>query len=242
MSGHPRWVPLELDSLDPDPFLAFEDWYAAASELVREPEAICVATADGSGQPSARMVLLRARDHRGFCFFTNYESDKGRDLAENPQAAILWYVEPLGRQVRIEGPVERLAPAESDAYFASRPRGHQLGAHASRQSRSIEDRRSLEEEVVSVEARFEGLEVPRPATASCRPDSSSGSTARTDSTTGSSTRRSTAAAGSASATSPRRSGLEADLGGRRLRRDHHGARHLVVEGLDLGVPRGPEEV
>ena len=163
MSGHPRWVPLELDSLDPDPFLAFEDWYAAASELVREPEAICVATADGSGQPSARMVLLRARDHRGFCFFTNYESDKGRDLAENPQAAILWYVEPLGRQVRIEGPVERLAPAESDAYFASRPRGHQLGAHASRQSRSIEDRRSLEEEVVSVEARFEGLEVPRPA-------------------------------------------------------------------------------
>ena len=148
-----------------NPISKFAQWLdlAKARKDIAEPTAMTLATADKNGQPSARMVLLRARDHRGFCFFTNYESDKGRDLAENPQAAILWYVEPLGRQVRIEGPVERLAPAESAAYFASRPRGHQLGAHASRQSRSIEDRRSLEEEVVSVEARFEGLEVPRPA-------------------------------------------------------------------------------
>jgi pyridoxamine 5'-phosphate oxidase len=162
VNSQARWIPLDVGSLDPDPFTAFETWYEEAAELVQEPEAICVATAGADGQPAARMVLLRARDERGFCFFTNYESDKGRDLTENPQAAILWYVEPLGRQVRIEGPVEQLTSAESDAYFASRPRGHQIGAHASRQSRPIEDRQALEAEVIAVEARFEGADVPRP--------------------------------------------------------------------------------
>jgi pyridoxamine 5'-phosphate oxidase len=158
-----RWVPLDPSSLPADPFAAFEAWFAEASESMREPEAICIATADATGQPRARMVLLRGRDERGFCFFTNYESRKGRDLAENPRAALLWYAEPLGRQVRIEGDVEQLSAEESDAYFAGRPRGHQLGAHVSSQSEPIEDRHALESKVDEVEGRFEGVEVPRPA-------------------------------------------------------------------------------
>ena len=158
----PRWVPLDERSLDPDPFVQFETWWSEAMAVVREPEAICLATADASGQPRARMVLLRGRDERGFCIYTNYLSRKGEDLAENPRASLLWYVEPLGRQVRIEGTVEQVAAAESDAYFADRPRGHQLGAHASQQSQPIESRAALEAAVVEVEDRFAGDEVPRP--------------------------------------------------------------------------------
>ena len=158
----PRWIPLDEASLDADPFVQFERWWEEAVEVVREPEAICVATADASGQPRARMVLLRSRDERGFCFFTNYESRKGHDLEENPRASILWYVEPLGRQVRIEGAVEQVSEAESDAYFASRPRGHQLGAHASSQSQPIGDRTALEDAVAEEERRFAGAAVPRP--------------------------------------------------------------------------------
>jgi pyridoxamine 5'-phosphate oxidase len=158
----PRWIPLDESSLDPDPFVQFEKWWEEAVAVVREPEAICIATADASGQPSARMVLLRGRDQRGFCFYTNYSSHKGQDLEENPKAALLWYVDPLGRQVRIEGRVERVSDEESDAYFASRPRGHQLGAHASHQSDPIESRSALQDEVVAVTERFEGRDVPRP--------------------------------------------------------------------------------
>ena len=158
----PRWVPLDQDTLDPDPFAQFEAWWSEAVVVVREPEAICLATADASGQPRARMVLLRGRDERGFCVYTNYLSRKGEDLAENPRASLLWYVEPLGRQVRIEGTVEQVSAAESDAYFADRPRGHQLGAHASRQSQPIADRAALEAAVVEAEGRFAGIEVPRP--------------------------------------------------------------------------------
>ena len=158
----PRWIPLDEASLDADPFVQFERWWEEAVEVVREPEAICVATADANGQPRARMVLLRSRDERGFCFFTNYDSRKGHDLEENPRASILWYVEPLGRQVRIEGAVEKVSESESDAYFASRPRGHQLGAHASRQSQPIGDRTALEEAVAQEERRFAGAAVPRP--------------------------------------------------------------------------------
>jgi len=158
----PRWIPLDEASLDADPFVQFERWWEEAVEVVREPEAICVATADANGQPRARMVLLRSRDERGFCFFTNYDSRKGHDLEENPRASILWYVEPLGRQVRIEGAVEQVSESESDAYFASRPRGHQLGAHASRQSQPIGDRTALEEAVAEEERRFAGAAVPRP--------------------------------------------------------------------------------
>jgi pyridoxamine 5'-phosphate oxidase len=163
VTENPRWIPLDVDSLDPDPFVAFETWWAEAIDVVSEPESICLATADAAGRPRARMVLLRARDARGFCFFTNYESRKGQDLAENPRAAIVWYIEPLGRQVRIEGEVEQLSGAESDAYFASRARGHQLGAHASNQGRVVESRAALEAQVEAVTADFEGVEVSRPA-------------------------------------------------------------------------------
>ena len=158
-----RWIPLSKSSLDADPFVAFESWWRDAHDEVREPEAICIATADAHGQPRARMVLLRARDERGFCFFTNYESRKGEDLEENPRAAMLWYVEPLGRQVRIEGRVEKLSAEESDAYYEGRPLGHRLGAHASDQSRVIGSRAELEEKVAGIEARFENTEPPRPA-------------------------------------------------------------------------------
>ena len=139
----PRWIPLDERSLDPDPFVQFERWWEEAVAVVREPEAICLATADASGQPRARMVLLRGRDERGFCIYTNYLSRKGEDLAENPRASLLWYVEPLGRQVRIEGSVEQVSAAESDDYFAARPRGHQLGAHARPQCQPIERRSAL---------------------------------------------------------------------------------------------------
>jgi pyridoxamine 5'-phosphate oxidase len=158
----PRWVPLDVDDLAADPLEQFERWWAAATEVVREPEAICLATADASGQPAARMVLLRGRDERGFTIFTNYESRKGHDLEGNPRAALLWYVEPLGRQVRIEGRVEKVAATVSDAYFASRPRGHQVGAHASAQSQPIADRATLAAAVAAAEARFVDGAVPRP--------------------------------------------------------------------------------
>jgi pyridoxamine 5'-phosphate oxidase len=157
-----RWVPLGPESLSPDPFEAFEAWFAEATPLMREPEAICIATADAAGQPRARMVLLRGRDATGFSFFTNYDSRKGHDLAENPRASILWYAEPLGRQIRIEGVVEQLSPTESDAYFAGRPKGHQVGAHASEQSQPIESRAALEARLGELEASFGEGEVPRP--------------------------------------------------------------------------------
>jgi len=163
MTDHPRWIPLDVDSLDPNPFSAFEAWWDEAVAVVREPEAICLATSDASGQARARMVLLRGRDERGFCFFTNYESRKGRDLEENPRAALLWYVEPLGRQVRIEGSVVQLSAEESDTYFATRPRGHQVGAHASQQSQAIASRDALESRVAELDQAFEGHEIPRPA-------------------------------------------------------------------------------
>ena len=158
----PRWIPLDEGSLDPDPYVQFERWWEEAVGVVREPEAICLATADATGQPRARMVLLRGRDERGFCIYTNYASRKGVDLTENPKASLLWYVEPLGRQVRIEGVVEKVSAEESDAYFASRPRGHQLGAHASHQSQPIADRDALAKAVVAAEERFAGGDVPRP--------------------------------------------------------------------------------
>ena len=158
----PRWIPLDEGSLDADPFVQFERWWEEAVGVVREPEAICLATADATGQPRARMVLLRGRDERGFCIYTNYSSRKGDDLAENPKASLLWYVEPLGRQVRIEGVVEKVTVEESDAYFAARPRGHQVGAHASHQSEPIADRMALTQAVATAEARFAGSEVPRP--------------------------------------------------------------------------------
>ena len=158
----PRWDPLDGIGLDRDPYVQFELWWEEAVAVVREPEAICIATADAIGQPRARMVLLRSRDERGFCFFTNYQSRKGEDLEQNPRASMLWFVEPLGRQVRVEGTVEKLTTLESDTYFARRNRGHQIGALVSEQSRPIESRAALEQAVAEAETRLEGVPVERP--------------------------------------------------------------------------------
>src|SRR5438477_2867369 len=135
---------LRRGDLDPNPLVQFQKWFEQAlnSQLL-EPSAMTLATADKAGQPSARIVLLKAVDERGFVFFTNYESRKGRELAENPRASLLFYWQEAGRQVRVEGSVERVSPAESDAYFSTRPRGAQLAALASRQSEPPESREAL---------------------------------------------------------------------------------------------------
>ena len=144
--------------LDPDPLRQFESWFAAAREAgLRAPEAMALATATPDGAPSARMVLLKGADERGFVFFTSYESRKGDELEANPRVALLFYWEPLGRQVRVEGTVERVSDEESDAYFASRPPGSRAGAAASRQSRPLADRAELERTVAAL-----GDDVARP--------------------------------------------------------------------------------
>ena len=123
---------------------------------------VALASADAKGRPSVRMVLLRGADERGFVFYTNYASRKGRELTENPHAALCFHWPALDEQIRIEGTVERLPDDESDAYFASRPRGSQLGAWASKQSDVLTAREALEEEYRETERRFDGLPVPRP--------------------------------------------------------------------------------
>ena len=144
--------------LDRDPLRQFESWFDAAREAgVRAPEAMALATAAPDGAPSARMVLLKGVDERGFAFFTSYESRKGSELEANPRAALLFYWEPLGRQVRVEGMVERVSAEESDSYFASRAPGSRAGAAASRQSRPLADRAELDREVAAL-----GDDVPRP--------------------------------------------------------------------------------
>ena len=157
-----RWTPLELADCDPDPFVQFRRWYDEAQGEMLERDAVSVATSTPDGRPSSRMVLLRHVDDHSVGWFTNYESRKGRQLEENPVASILWYCEPLGRQVRMEGPVEKMSAAESDAYFATRARGSQLGAHASSQSTVIASREELESRVRAFEAAFAGRDVPRP--------------------------------------------------------------------------------
>ena len=148
-----------------DPFEQFDVLYEAARTApeVLEPSAMSIATAGAGGAPSLRVVLLRGVDARGFVFFTNYESRKGRDLAENPQAALLFFWDRLERQIRIEGRVERVDAAESDAYFARRPRGHRLSAWASHQSAPIPNRAFVEERMAAEDTLFTGIEVTRPA-------------------------------------------------------------------------------
>ena len=157
-----RWVPLDVDDVDVSPFVQFERWFADARGVMLEPEAVALATAAADGSPSVRMVLLRHHDDRSFGWYTNYESRKGGQLKANPRAAILWYCEPLGRQVRIEGDVAKMTSTESDAYFATRARGSQLGAHASHQSQPLDSRATLEGRVEAVAAAFEGRDVARP--------------------------------------------------------------------------------
>jgi pyridoxamine 5'-phosphate oxidase len=157
------WPSFDVADADQCPFAQFEAWYEAARGLVRDLDAVSLATADRSGRPSSRMVLLRHRGQDSYGWYTNYASRKGRELAENPRAAILWYVEALGRQVRIEGPVVEMTPAESDAYFDARPRAHRIGAHASAQSTPLSSRAQLEARVAALTESFEGVEVTRPS-------------------------------------------------------------------------------
>jgi len=154
--------PLERDDLLPDPIEQFRRWLADAEAAgVALPNAMAVATADADGRPSVRHVLLRGIDERGFQFFTNRRSRKGRQLAENPWAGLVFLWKELDRQVSVTGPVETLPDLESDAYFAGRPRDAQLGAWASEQSSVIDGREVLDDAIAQADARFPG-EVPRP--------------------------------------------------------------------------------
>lgn len=149
--------------LDPNPFNLFSRWYEQARQAVTDrPEAMTLATADQEGVVSARMVLLKSFDARGFSFYTNYNSRKAAQLRENPRAAIVFFWPILDRQVRIEGAVVRTTEEESDAYFASRPRGSQLGAWTSDQSRVISGRGDLDDTFRQMEATYEGRPIPRP--------------------------------------------------------------------------------
>ena len=154
---------LDAASVGDDPFALFGTWFADALNApdIVEPNAMTVATADAAGRPSSRIVLLRAWDERGFVFYTNYESRKGAELAAQPYAALLFWWGALQRQIRIEGRVSRVSDAESDTYFATRPRGHRLSAWASPQSTVVPDRAALERAMSEAEARFSG-DVPRP--------------------------------------------------------------------------------
>lgn len=145
------------------PFARFASWLAEAeqSEPIN-PTAMSVATVDARGRPQVRMVLLRGFDTRGFVFYTNLDSQKGADLKAHPYAALCFYWKTPGRQVRIDGPVEIVSDAEADAYFASRPRDSQIGAWASQQSRTLESRFALEQQVARYAAQFGFNRVPRP--------------------------------------------------------------------------------
>jgi pyridoxamine 5'-phosphate oxidase len=155
---------LHESDLDPNPIHQFQDWFAeAVAAGIGAPEAMTVATATREGVPSARMVLLKSVDERGFVFFTNYDSQKGRELAENPRTALVFHWPQLTRQVRVAGTVSDVSAEESEAYFHSRPRGSQIGAVASWQSTVIADRAFLEARVKHVEETYAGVEIPRPA-------------------------------------------------------------------------------
>lgn len=146
-----------------DPFQLFDEWFAEAeASEPNDANAMALATADAAGNPTVRMVLLKAHGPDGFVFYTNRGSEKGRQLAENPSAALLFHWKSLRRQVRIEGEVERTGDDQADAYFASRSRDSQLGAWASEQSRPLESREEFERRYEEANRRFEGQEVPRP--------------------------------------------------------------------------------
>jgi pyridoxamine 5'-phosphate oxidase len=157
--------PLCEQDVDPDPVRQFAAWYRQAEAAgLRLPEAAALATAAADGAPSVRMVLVKAFDEHGFAFFSNYDSRKGRELSANPRGALLFHWDPLGRQVRVEGPVERTSAEETAAYVRSRARGSQLSALASPQSQTIAGRQELEQRVAELEQRHgEAGELPLPA-------------------------------------------------------------------------------
>lgn len=145
-----------------DPLDQFDDWYAAVADQLDQPNAMVVATAEADGNPTARSVLLKGADERGLVFYSNAESAKGRALAANPRAELLFVWIPVHRQVRVAGAVELVTDAEADDYFASRPRGAQLGAWASQQSSTVDNRAALESAVAAMEKRFGDGPIPRP--------------------------------------------------------------------------------
>jgi pyridoxamine 5'-phosphate oxidase len=154
---------LNEDDVDPDPFVQLTRWYdEAVAAIADEADHMVVATSDVDGRPSARVVLLRGFDARGLCFFTNYESRKGRELAANPQAAVLLHWAALHRQVRATGAISRVGQAESEAYWRNRPRASQLSAWASHQSQPVASRAFLEAEVERLAVRFADGDVPLP--------------------------------------------------------------------------------
>ena len=195
---------MDARELDSDPLRQFQRWFGEAQASdVPVPEAMALATATPDGRPSVRMVLLKRADERGFAFHTNYESRKGGELAANPRAALLFHWRPQGRQVRVEGAVERVSPAESEEYFRTRPAGSRIAAWASPQSRPLESREELERLFADAQARFADGDVPLPpqwaGSRSCRRRTSSGSTVTIDCTTAcatSATRAGGAASGS----------------------------------------------
>ena len=146
-----------------DPIALFDSWFAEAKAAeINDPDAMALATADKDGDPSVRMVLLKGHGRDGFVFYTNEDSNKGQDLAENPNAALLFHWKSLRRQVRIEGWVERVSDDLANAYFATRSRESQLGAWASDQSETLASREAFERRLAEVERGFEGRDVPRP--------------------------------------------------------------------------------
>lgn len=151
------------DALPDDPLTIFHSWFKEAEEReLNDPDAMALATADAQGRPSVRMVLLKGVGEEGFTFYTNFESRKGEQLIENPNAALLFHWKSLRRQVRVEGPVQPVTPEQADAYFASRPRQSQIGAWASQQSRPLPGRFELEKRIAQYTAKFGLGAVPRP--------------------------------------------------------------------------------
>ncbi|GEM17607.1 pyridoxamine 5'-phosphate oxidase [Gluconobacter oxydans] len=155
---------IPLIDLKADPFALFAAWMSDAEKSEpNDPNAMAVATATPDGRPSVRMLLLKGVDERGFVFYTNLESRKGRELLANPHVALLFHWKSLRRQIRIEGPVEAVSAAEADAYFASRSRMSRLGAIASDQSRPLDDRSTFEERLKAVDEKYGDGLIPRPA-------------------------------------------------------------------------------
>lgn len=154
---------LSETDLHADPFAQFRAWFDGAVQAkLPEPNAVTLATATREGRPSARVVLLKGLDERGFVFYTNYESRKGRELIENPYAALVFLWDELERQVRVEGTVEQIEAAEADAYFRSRPWGSRVGAWASAQSSVLPNRAAIDARYAELAAHYEGQDVPRP--------------------------------------------------------------------------------
>lgn len=154
---------LDEQTARPDPFEQFEQWMSEAiAAEVEEPNAMVVSTVSETGKPSSRIVLLRGFDRRGFVFYTNYDSKKATEIGSNPNASLLFFWPALERQIRVDGVVSKTSRAESEAYFATRPRESQIGAWASAQSRALESRRELEEKIDAIEKRFAGQSIECP--------------------------------------------------------------------------------